>query len=117
MASLIQTSTRFNENSSTKFDDAMRWSENYVRIMNYSSLVCVVRAYCQKCWKSALNVVKNCRPIPCFILFELGFLEKEIRRDEIPMLDTGESPDAPAPREMIDLEVTRFFFNVIAVQA
>jgi len=35
----------------------------------------------------------------------LGFLEKEIRRDGIPMLDTGENPDAPAPREMIDLEV------------
>ena len=34
------------------------------------------------------------------------------------MLDTGESPDAPAPREMIDLEVTSFlFFNVTAVQA
>jgi len=35
----------------------------------------------------------------------LGFLEKEIRKDGIPMLDTGENPDAPAPREMIDLEV------------
>lgn len=36
----------------------------------------------------------------------LGFLEKEIRKDGIPMLDTGEDPDAPAPREMIDLEVS-----------
>ena len=35
----------------------------------------------------------------------LGFLEKEIKKDEIPMLDTGDNPDAPAPREMIDLEV------------
>jgi len=35
----------------------------------------------------------------------IGFLEKEIRKDGIPMLDTGENPDAPAPREMIDLEV------------
>ena len=34
-----------------------------------------------------------------------GFLEKEIRKDDIPMLDTGENPDAPQPREMIDLEV------------
>lgn len=34
-----------------------------------------------------------------------GFLEKEIRKDGIPMLDTGDNPDAPAPREMIDLEV------------
>lgn len=35
----------------------------------------------------------------------IGFLEKEIKKDGIPMLDTGDNPDAPAPREMIDLEV------------
>ena len=35
----------------------------------------------------------------------LGFLEKEIKKDGIPMLDTGDNPDAPVPREMIDLEV------------
>ena len=34
-----------------------------------------------------------------------GFLEKEIKKDGIPMLDTGDNPDAPVPREMIDLEV------------
>ncbi|CAH1774498.1 unnamed protein product, partial [Owenia fusiformis] len=34
------------------------------------------------------------------------FLEKEIKKDGIPMLDTGDNPDAPAPREMIDLEAT-----------
>ena len=39
-------------------------------------------------------------------LLILGFLEKEIHRAEIPILDTGENPDAPAPREMIDLEVS-----------
>jgi hypothetical protein len=32
-------------------------------------------------------------------------LEREIKKDAIPMLDTGENPDAPQPREMIDLEV------------
>ncbi|XP_064595376.1 V-type proton ATPase 116 kDa subunit a 1-like isoform X2 [Liolophura sinensis] len=37
---------------------------------------------------------------------KLRFLEKEIRKDGIPMLDTGDNPDAPAPREMIDLEAT-----------
>lgn len=37
---------------------------------------------------------------------KLRFLEKEIKKDEIPMLDTGDSPDAPQPREMIDLEAT-----------
>ena len=42
------------------------------------------------------------------MLFSLpGFLEKEIKKDGIPMLDTGDNPDAPVPREMIDLEVCR----------
>lgn len=36
---------------------------------------------------------------------KLRYLEKEINKDGIPMLDTGENPDAPLPREMIDLEV------------
>lgn len=36
---------------------------------------------------------------------KLRYLEKEIKKDGIPMLDTGESPEAPQPREMIDLEV------------
>jgi len=40
-----------------------------------------------------------------WIFMSVGFLEKEIRRDGIPMLDTGDNPDAPQPREMIDLEV------------
>ncbi|VDK60423.1 unnamed protein product [Anisakis simplex] len=37
---------------------------------------------------------------------KLRFLEREIKKDAIPMLDTGENPDAPQPREMIDLEAT-----------
>lgn len=37
---------------------------------------------------------------------KLRYLEKEIKKDSIPMLDTGENPDAPQPREMIDLEVS-----------
>lgn len=37
---------------------------------------------------------------------KLRYLEKEIKKDGIPMLDTGESPEAPQPREMIDLEVS-----------
>lgn len=39
------------------------------------------------------------------IPFCLGFLDKEIRKDGIPILETGENPEAPQPREMIDLEV------------
>ncbi len=36
---------------------------------------------------------------------KLRFLEKEIKKDDIPILDTGENPEAPQPREMIDMEV------------
>ncbi|CAG2107104.1 unnamed protein product, partial [Medioppia subpectinata] len=37
---------------------------------------------------------------------KLRYLEKEIKRDGIPMLDIGDNPEAPQPREMIDLEAT-----------
>ncbi|KRX55150.1 putative V-type proton ATPase subunit a [Trichinella sp. T9] len=37
---------------------------------------------------------------------KLRFLEKEIIKDRIPILDTSENPDAPLAREMIDLEAT-----------
>lgn len=45
---------------------------------------------------------------------KLRYLEKEIKKDGIPMLDTGDSPEAPQPREMIDLEVffDRFFIFI-----
>uniref|UniRef100_A0A1B0GB75 V-type proton ATPase subunit a n=1 Tax=Glossina morsitans morsitans TaxID=37546 RepID=A0A1B0GB75_GLOMM len=36
---------------------------------------------------------------------KLRYLEKETKKDKIPMQDTRESPEAPQPREMIDLEV------------
>jgi len=35
----------------------------------------------------------------------IGFLNKEIERADIHVTDTGENPEAPQPREMIDLEV------------
>lgn len=37
---------------------------------------------------------------------KLRFLEKEIKKDDIPMMDSPDTPDAPQPREMIDLEAT-----------
>ncbi|KAE8747559.1 V-ATPase V0 Subunit A Variant 2 [Frankliniella occidentalis] len=37
---------------------------------------------------------------------KLRYLEKEIKKDNIPVTDTGENPEAPQPREMIDLEAT-----------
>lgn len=35
---------------------------------------------------------------------KLRYLEKEIKRDSVPVLDTGDNPEAPNPREMVDLE-------------
>ncbi len=34
-----------------------------------------------------------------------GFVEKEIKKANIPVVDTGENPEVPFPRDMIDLEV------------
>ena len=39
----------------------------------------------------------------CF--FPIGFLNKEIEKADIHVTDTGENPEAPQPREMIDIEV------------
>lgn len=44
---------------------------------------------------------------------KLRYLEKEIKKDGIPMLDTGDSPEAPQPREMIDLEVSALKFELM----
>ena len=46
-------------------------------------------------WKiSVLCQVRRCDEMER----KLRFLEKEIKKDEIPMLDTGDSPEAPQPR-------------------
>ncbi|KAI6171475.1 V-type proton ATPase subunit a [Aphelenchoides bicaudatus] len=37
---------------------------------------------------------------------KLRYLEREIKKDSIPMLDTGENPEVPQAREMFDLEAT-----------
>ena len=34
-----------------------------------------------------------------------GFLERELKKDNIPIADNGGIPLAPLPKEMIDLEV------------
>lgn len=40
-----------------------------------------------------------------FYISLIGFVEKEIKKANIPILDTGENPEVPFPRDMIDLEV------------
>ncbi|XP_015782612.1 V-type proton ATPase 116 kDa subunit a [Tetranychus urticae] len=37
---------------------------------------------------------------------KLNILEKEIKKDDIPICDKGDVPETPPPREMIDLEAT-----------
>lgn len=44
--------------------------------------------------------------------FSTGFVEKEIRKANIPTVDTGENPEVPFPRDMIDLEV-RAYLNFL----
>jgi hypothetical protein len=43
---------------------------------------------------------------------KLRFLETEIKKDELPIYDPEDNPDAPKPREMIDLEV-KFMSDII----
>ncbi|XP_068206163.1 V-type proton ATPase 116 kDa subunit a 1-like [Palaemon carinicauda] len=37
---------------------------------------------------------------------KLRYLEGKMKKDDIKIIDTGENPEAPQPREMIDLEAT-----------
>ncbi|KAK8728253.1 hypothetical protein OTU49_009193 [Cherax quadricarinatus] len=37
---------------------------------------------------------------------QLRYLEKEMLKDNVHIVDTGENPEAPQPREMVDLEAT-----------
>ncbi|CAF1330745.1 unnamed protein product [Rotaria magnacalcarata] len=49
-----------------------------------------------------VNEVRRCEEMER----KLRFLETEIKKDELPIYDPEDNPDAPKPREMIDLEAT-----------
>ncbi|XP_039596048.1 V-type proton ATPase 116 kDa subunit a isoform X2 [Polypterus senegalus] len=49
-----------------------------------------------------VNEVRRCEEMDR----KLRFVEKEIKKANIPIMDTGENPDVPLPRDMIDLEAT-----------
>ncbi|XP_056608473.1 V-type proton ATPase 116 kDa subunit a isoform X6 [Triplophysa dalaica] len=49
-----------------------------------------------------VNEVRRCEEMDR----KLRFVEKEIRKANIPVVDTGENPEVPLPRDMIDLEAT-----------
>ncbi|XP_040923249.1 V-type proton ATPase 116 kDa subunit a isoform X6 [Toxotes jaculatrix] len=48
-----------------------------------------------------VNEVRRCEEMDR----KLRFVEKEIKKANIPTVDTGENPEVPFPRDMIDLEV------------
>ncbi|KAM3859646.1 V-type proton ATPase 116 kDa subunit a isoform 9-T9 [Diretmus argenteus] len=48
-----------------------------------------------------VNEVRRCEEMDR----KLRFVEKEIKKANIPMVDTGENPEVPFPRDMIDLEM------------
>ncbi|XP_072298863.1 V-type proton ATPase 116 kDa subunit a 1-like isoform X2 [Eucyclogobius newberryi] len=49
-----------------------------------------------------VNEVRRCEEMDR----KLRFVEKEIKKANIEMVDTGENPEVPFPRDMIDLEAT-----------
>ncbi|XP_069004767.1 V-type proton ATPase 116 kDa subunit a isoform X3 [Embiotoca jacksoni] len=49
-----------------------------------------------------VNEVRRCEEMDR----KLRFVEKEIKKANIPNVDTGENPEVPFPRDMIDLEAT-----------
>ncbi|XP_054456908.1 V-type proton ATPase 116 kDa subunit a 1-like isoform X7 [Anoplopoma fimbria] len=51
-----------------------------------------------------VNEVRRCEEMDR----KLRFVEKEIKKANIPTVDTGENPEVPFPRDMIDLEVISF---------
>nr|XP_061805962.1 V-type proton ATPase 116 kDa subunit a 1-like isoform X5 [Nerophis lumbriciformis] len=48
-----------------------------------------------------VNEVRRCEEMDR----KLRFVEKEIKKADIPIVDTGENPEVPFPRDMIDLEM------------
>lgn len=48
-----------------------------------------------------------------WILFLIGFLNKEIEKADIQVADTEENPETPQLREMIDLEVKFYNINML----
>lgn len=81
---------------------------NKICILFYFQLNPDVNAFQRK----FVNEVRRCDEMER----KLRYLEREIRKDGIPVLDTGENPEAPMPREMIDLEVSMVHHLFFAVR-
>ncbi|XP_070782598.1 V-type proton ATPase 116 kDa subunit a isoform X7 [Enoplosus armatus] len=59
-----------------------------------------------------VNEVRRCEEMDR----KLRFVEKEIKKANIPTVDTGENPEVPFPRDMIDLEVINLNSNVLQME-
>lgn len=68
----------FKGNSSMKFDVVKKWNEDFVSYSSFSHLN---------------NSI------------ETGFLESEMKKENLPLIDAYGDLEAPKPREMIELEV------------
>uniref|UniRef100_A0A3Q2Z4T0 V-type proton ATPase subunit a n=1 Tax=Hippocampus comes TaxID=109280 RepID=A0A3Q2Z4T0_HIPCM len=53
-------------------------------------------------FRDFVNEVRRCEEMDR----KLRFVEKEIKKANIPIVDTGENPEVPFPRDMIDLEAS-----------
>ncbi|KAF3845998.1 hypothetical protein F7725_003076 [Dissostichus mawsoni] len=62
----------------------------------------VTKSRCERFQRKFVNEVRRCEEMDR----KLRFVEKEIKKANIPILDTGENPEVPFPRDMIDMEAT-----------
>lgn len=51
-----------------------------------------------------------------YVFLFTGYIEKELRKKQIKVPDIGENPKAPAPKEMVDLEVCYITLSFILPQ-
>ena len=58
---------------------------------------------------------KVCSGITGICIYFPGYFEKELERDKISVVDDGCNPEAPPPRAMIDLEVSRIPSHPLAL--
>lgn len=91
-----------------KCDDVKRWIANWVSVNLFFFLLFVFNTLQENFiagYANASYVWSSCVFTSWPSSFT-GFVEKEIKKADIPMVDTGENPEVPFPRDMIDMEVT-----------
>lgn len=88
-----------------------RLSNRFIFLVE-SECQCIPTEICERSstmWRDGTKItwVTREREDRCYQwIVRIGFLETEIKKDELPIYDPEDNPDAPKPREMIDLEVS-----------